>query len=84
MMFGGGMMFGVGLLLMLVVVGLPLLIVMALVAAIGGRVGRRNRLVTAPPVSGPLAPVARYCSHCGQGLQLDWTHCPQCGAAVTG
>ncbi|MBI5292743.1 MAG: zinc-ribbon domain-containing protein [Chloroflexi bacterium] len=26
---------------------------------------------------------ARYCSHCGQGLQAAWTHCPQCGAPVT-
>jgi hypothetical protein len=22
----------------------------------------------------------RFCSHCGAGLQEDWTHCPQCGA----
>jgi hypothetical protein len=24
----------------------------------------------------------RFCSHCGAGLQDDWTHCPQCGALV--
>jgi uncharacterized paraquat-inducible protein A len=24
----------------------------------------------------------RFCSHCGAGLQDDWTHCPQCGAPV--
>lgn len=23
-----------------------------------------------------------FCSHCGAGLQADWTHCPQCGAPV--
>jgi hypothetical protein len=22
----------------------------------------------------------RFCSHCGAGLQENWTHCPQCGA----
>lgn len=36
MMFGGGMMLVVGLLVMLVVFGLPLLLVIALVAAIMG------------------------------------------------
>ena len=24
----------------------------------------------------------RFCSHCGAGLQDDWTHCPQCGAPI--
>lgn len=24
----------------------------------------------------------RFCSHCGAGLQEDWTHCPQCGAPI--
>ena len=24
----------------------------------------------------------RFCSHCGAGLQADWTHCPQCGAPI--
>lgn len=24
----------------------------------------------------------RFCSHCGAGLQENWTHCPQCGAPI--
>jgi uncharacterized paraquat-inducible protein A len=31
-------------------------------------------------IEGPEA--RRFCSHCGAGLQDDWTHCPQCGAPV--
>lgn len=31
-------------------------------------------------IPGPDA--KRFCSHCGAGLQEDWTHCPQCGAPV--
>ena len=31
-------------------------------------------------ITGP--DVKRFCSHCGAGLQADWTHCPQCGAPV--
>ena len=33
--------------------------------------------------SNPPAPKAdRYCSHCGAGLQSDWSHCPKCGAPI--
>lgn len=31
-------------------------------------------------ITGPDA--KRSCSHCGAGLQVGWTHCPQCGASV--
>ena len=31
-------------------------------------------------ITGPDA--KHFCSHCGAGLQDDWTHCPQCGAPV--
>ena len=30
----------------------------------------------------PSSDAKRFCSHCGAGLQADWTHCPQCGAPV--
>jgi uncharacterized paraquat-inducible protein A len=31
----------------------------------------------------PPAPKAElYCSHCGAGLQYEWSHCPQCGAPI--
>jgi len=26
--------------------------------------------------------VEHFCSHCGAGLQVGWTHCPQCGAPI--
>ncbi len=85
MMFGGGMMLGIGLLMMLIFLGLPILLVLAVVAVMAGLLGRRNGPVTVPPalpVAEPSAPVGRECAHCGQGLQVDWTHCPKCGAPV--
>lgn len=36
---------------------------------------------TVNPSTSAAAPT-RYCSHCGAGLQADWTHCPQCGAPI--
>ena len=30
----------------------------------------------------PSPDAKRFCSHCGAGLQENWTHCPQCGAPV--
>jgi len=30
----------------------------------------------------PSQEVKRLCSHCGAGLQEDWTHCPHCGTPV--
>jgi predicted lipid-binding transport protein (Tim44 family) len=87
MMFGGGMMLGIGLLMMLIFLGLPILLVVAVVAVLVALVGRRAGPVFPPPTpaapaSAPTAPPARYCAHCGQGLQADWTHCPKCGAPV--
>lgn len=82
-----------GLLMMLLVVGLPILVVVLLVI-FGIGLLRRNypsqpaapQASTFPPAgtrpsAGPPA-FGRYCSHCGAGLQADWTHCPQCGAPV--
>ncbi len=85
MMTGGGMMLGIGLLTMLIFLGLPILLVVAVVAVMAGLLGRRAGPMSAPPISGPPAPAAspaRYCAHCGQGLQADWTHCPKCGAPI--
>ena len=85
MMFGGGMMLGFGLLMMLIFLGLPILLVVAVVAVMTGFSGRRAGPVsvpTMPMATASTAPPARYCSHCGQGLQADWTHCPKCGAPV--
>ncbi len=87
MMFGS---FGLGGLMMLFVIGIPILLILGVVA-IGAYLLNRNsstsgqsqasRAVTS---SNPAAPKAeRYCSHCGAGLQAEWTHCPQCGAPVS-
>ena len=85
-MLGGGLMLILGLLFMLLVIGLPILLILAAVAGIWGLPGRHNETAPASPsYSGSAKPelaFPRYCSHCGQGLQTDWTHCPNCGASV--
>ena len=85
-MFGGGMMLGIGLLMMLIFLGVPILLVVAVIVGLMGLWGRRAGSVSVPPM--PMAaasttPPAHYCAHCGQGLHADWTHCPKCGAPVT-
>ncbi len=85
MMFGGGMMLGIGLLMMLIFLGLPILLVVAVVVGLMGLWSRRTGPVAMPSMpmaAAPAAPPARYCAHCGQGLQADWTHCPKCGAPI--
>ena len=72
MMLGGGMMLGIGLLMMFIVLGLPILLVVGMMAVLMGLWNRRP---------GPASP-ACFCAHCGQSLQADWTHCPKCGAPV--
>ncbi len=87
------MAFGFGGLMMLIVVGLPILvIVLVLAGAAGISQGRIQNISSPQPqatVSAPFAspapttaPAQRFCSHCGAGLQPDWTHCPQCGAPI--
>lgn len=95
MMFGGGLMMVIGLLLMLMLIAIPILIVIALVGGTAGFFQKQNRSsdVYQRPVYATTSPVIqsnqtgvtspRYCSHCGAGLQADWTHCPQCGAPVS-
>jgi hypothetical protein len=95
MMLGGGLMMGIGLLIMLLVIGLPILLVIALLGGAAVLLQNQNRPVnvvqkpiyaTYGPVDQPgLAevPSTRYCAHCGAGLQADWNHCPQCGAPIS-
>lgn len=95
MMLGGGLMMGVGLLFLLLIIGIPILLGIALLGG-GFRIFQKQN----PPVNMMQNPVyampnqavqtsqtsvapSRYCSHCGAGLQVDWTHCPQCGAPVS-
>ena len=90
MMFG---MFGFGLLMMLLVISLPILVLVVLLGGAAGflqnrapsqSVNQNQSPVYLPVVNpGPSIPAAdRFCSHCGAGLQSDWTHCPQCGAPI--
>ena len=79
-------MMGFGFLFMLLVIGLPIVGIIALVVwlvntiklgnpfSVNQSVGKRGQ------AEGQGA--KRACSHCGTSLQADWTHCPQCGAAV--
>ena len=85
MMLGGGMMLGIGLLMMFIVLGLPILLVVGVVAVLMGLWNRRPGPVSMPSIPGPMASAAssaRFCAHCGQSLQADWTHCPKCGAPI--
>ncbi len=90
------MMLGVGLLMMLLVIGLPILVVIALLGGMAGVQRGQNPPAAMwqaplPMASDPgdqpsqsAAAAARYCAHCGAGLQADWTHCPQCGVPING
>jgi hypothetical protein len=89
MMFG---MFGVGLLFLLLVIGLPVgLVILALTDGIGilrqrshqnmvqQEIQPSHHIAIQPKIIGA---VSRYCAHCGAGLQPEWSHCPQCGAPI--
>ena len=87
------MMFGFGWIMMFLVIGLPIFLVVLLVAAAAGFIPnlagsgspmQSPSTVNQPSVSTSIqaATAARYCSHCGTGLLSDWTHCPQCGAPI--
>ncbi len=94
-MVAGGLMLGIGILMMALVVGLPILLIIAVIAGTGSLLHRQNQPAAPsvktgtsyPSASQPAQPAAapaRYCSHCGAGLQSDWKHCPQCGAPIGG
>ncbi len=85
--------FGFGWILMVLMIGLPILGVVILLLAAAGffqnrslnavpirEQSRENRNLPSPTIKSPVT--GRYCAHCGTELQADWTHCPQCGAAV--
>ncbi len=95
MMLGGGLMMGIGLLMLLAVIGIPVLLVVALAGGTAGFLNRRSQppVFYKQPVNMNANPVvqpdqstggsSRSCSHCGAALQADWSHCPQCGAPVS-
>jgi hypothetical protein len=82
-----------GWLMMLVVIGLPIFLVVLLVIAVTGFLPNLAHSVSPFQNQSPayqpamnsrllVATATRYCSHCGSGLQSEWTHCPQCGAPI--
>ena len=74
-------MMGFGFLFMLLILGLPVVLIAAILIGIFGLLGQRSRSMFSPPTTASLAMQnARTCAHCGQALQGDWTHCPKCGA----
>ena len=95
MMLGGVWMLGMGLLIMLLLIGIPILLLIALLGGAAGSQQKRNHPadVVQKPLYAATTPVvqpdhavvisARYCAHCGAGLQADWIHCPQCGAPIS-
>ncbi len=83
MMMGAGLLFM--LLIGLVVIGVPLLIA-ALIA--GG--GLATLFKTKPHPAGTNSPasfhepaVERKCPTCGRAVRADWNICPSCGAVLT-
>ncbi len=90
MMYG---MFGLGWLMMLLVIGIPVLLIVLVVGGANGHFhmwghpmhmmadhdhGQQSMMSN----SQPAVKADKYCSHCGAGLQAGWTHCPQCGAPI--
>ncbi len=93
MMIAGGLMIGIGILMMALVIGLPILLIFAVLGGTGSILHRQNQQVTLASNAGPVyssgsqaaqpdTALARYCPHCGAGVQSGWTHCPQCGAPL--
>jgi len=79
-------MMGFGFLFMLLLVVLPFIGVVALIAWLIN-VNRRGDLFGLNSSSEKREQATgsgtkRFCSHCGAGLQAEWTHCPQCGAFI--
>jgi hypothetical protein len=79
MMFGSVFMLVFGLIAMLLVIGLPAALIVVLIWALT-RKGNSFTATSIPNLQRVTS--ARACSHCGTTLQVDWTHCPQCGAAI--
>jgi len=79
-------MMGFGFLAMLLVIVLPIMGIVALVVWLINSNRQGNLFSQNPPPErreqAEDQGTKRFCSHCGAGLQEDWTHCPQCGAPV--
>ena len=79
-------MMGFGFLFMLLVIALPIVGVVALVVWLSNTSRQGNpfgmNLPSEKLEQAESSGTKRFCSHCAAGLQEDWIHCPQCGAAV--
>jgi hypothetical protein len=79
-------MMGFGFLSMLLVIALPIVGIVALVIWLSNANRKENLFgLNSPSEKQEQATgsgAKRFCSHCGAGLQAEWTHCPQCGAPV--
>ena len=79
-------MMGFGFVFMLLVIGVPLIGIVALVIwlvntnKLGNLFTTNQSVEKREPAEGQGE--MRACSHCGTSLQNDWTHCPQCGAVL--
>lgn len=79
-------MMGFSFLFMLLVIGVPLVGIVALVVwlantnKLGNLFNTNQSVEKREPVEGQG--MIRTCSHCDTSLQNNWNHCPQCGAAA--
>lgn len=88
-------MMGIGLIMLLAIIGIPVLSVVALAGGTTGFLQKRNKVFVGDQqrINKPsstfiqpnraIATSERYCSHCGAALQTNWSHCPQCGAPIS-
>lgn len=74
-MVGSGLMLLFGMLFMWMVIGLPILLIVAAVTGVWGLSGHRKESVVFSQEYGrPVtlaASITSFCSHCNQGLQAD-------------
>jgi hypothetical protein len=79
-------MMGFGFLSMLLVIALPIVGIVALIIWLSNANRQGNLFGLNSPSERreqtPSSGSKRFCSHCGAGLQADWTHCSQCGTSV--
>lgn len=79
-------MMGFGFLSMFLVIALPIVGVIALVIWLGNANRQGNLFGMNLPhekhEQNSSPGTKHFCSHCGTGLQDNWTHCPKCGAEI--
>ena len=72
---------GIGILIMLAVLAIPILLIVGLVIlVVAPRMRRSNTPAPASSSALTTASDGGTCLHCGTGLQRAWAYCPQCGA----